>query len=163
MSITKAKTTKPINNGSLYVNQPPSYLNYVINSGLNQGYMTPTISPAEFNFRPSGSMSNGTTYQYLVKNSPGQIGGLLTATNAGSGVVYLKFYDKTSVPTPSTDVPLMRFAVPGNTTMTGAGISISPEGIQFNNGISYVVVSGAADSNSVPVSTGQVMVSYGYR
>lgn len=92
----------------------------------------------------------------------------LQVYNVGSAVAYLKFWDKSSAPDPSdtsgTGTPKMRLLVPHNSG-NGSGfiMPIDPDGIQFDNGIAFAIVTGAADTNETAVPANEIFVNIQYR
>ena len=108
----------------------------------------------------------------VVKSGPATIGSIyfstdpVTAVSLGRGdsTVFLKIYDKATTPNPSSDVPVL--------ILTGAGFSeyssnvsvIEPAGgIAFNSGISFVITSSLADTDSTAIFAGQSVVDIIYR
>jgi hypothetical protein len=101
----------------------------------------------------SSSLSLATQNPTITKAS----GGVLTnvaAFNLNAAPVYLKFYDKATAPA-STDTPVLRYMIPGNTA--GAGFTINPDHT-FVNGISWRLVTGILDnSTGAPTANEQLV------
>lgn len=106
-----------------------------------------------------GANSNNAT---VIKNSAGKLG-FVTASNINASAVYLKFYDKATAPDPSTDTPKLIFIIPGGATGAGTNQNIPAAGLDFANGISFILVTGIADTDNTSVSANQQTISYGYK
>ena len=83
--------------------------------------------------------------------------------NINAAAVHVKFYNKATAPDVSTDVPVWGFSIGGGTAGISANPQIPPEGIYFSAGISYVIVSGAANTNSTDVTAANVTVNGAYK
>lgn len=106
-----------------------------------------------------GANSNNAT---VIKASAGKLG-FVSASNINASAVYLKFYDKATAPDPSTDTPKLIFIIPGGATGAGTNQAIPDAGIDFKNGISFILVTGIADTDNTAVSASQQTISYGYK
>ena len=120
--------------------------------------------------KPSSTGANGTTpYKLIslattnanvVKASGGNLYSIV-AIGLTSTVRYLKLYNKATVPTVGTDVPLMTIPVPANTQ--GAGIAIPfSMGVNFPLGIAIAITSGLADNNTGAILANDVVVNLTY-
>lgn len=96
---------------------------------------------------PSSAANTNPT---VVKASAGSVYSV-NCTNASAAVRYLKFYDKAVAPTVGTDTPVLTLAIP-----VGA-FSINLGGFPFAAGISYGIVTGAADNNTTAGSAGDIL------
>lgn len=86
---------------------------------------------------------------------------VVSAIGLTSTVRYLKFYDNNVAPTVGTDTPVLTIPVPANTQ--GAGIVIPFNiPILFNDGLSFAITSGSADSDTGAVGAGDVIVNLNY-
>jgi hypothetical protein len=105
----------------------------------------------------SSNLSLATQNPTVAKTS----GGVLTnvaAFNLNAAPVYLKFYDKATAPA-STDTPVLRYMIPGNTA--GAGFTINPDHT-FVNGISWRLVTGIADNSTSATTANEQLVNIEY-
>lgn len=103
--------------------------------------------------------STNTTNATNVKTTAGTLWNV-TAINTLATVAYIKFYDETTAPTVGTDVPV--FVVP--LAVSNAVTTVTfPQGLRFNNGISYAVTGGMADSDTTVVAANQVTFSGTYQ
>jgi hypothetical protein len=96
---------------------------------------------------PSSANTNNAT---VAKASPGTLKSI-DAVNTTGAVIYLKFYNKATAPTVGTDVPLLTIALPAN------GARSVALNVAFSVGISYALVTGAADSDNTAVGAGAVI------
>ncbi len=89
----------------------------------------------------------------LVKSSPGQLLGYYLYNNDQNNPIYVKFYNKATIPIMSGvgpgDVPVMTLPIPAG---AAANVSFNP-GVQFTTGIGIGAVSGVADTNNVNLAT----------
>jgi hypothetical protein len=127
-------------------------------------------TPVPFSPRPNTTGTNGTTPYKLIslattnavslKNSGGNLYSIL-AIGLTSTVRYLKLYNKASVPTVGTDVPVMTIPVPANTQGAGVALAFSI-GVNFPLGIAFAITSGSADSDTGAVGAGDVILNLTY-
>lgn len=96
---------------------------------------------------PSSAANTNPT---VLKGSAGSVYSV-NCTNAAAAVRYLKFYDKATAPTVGTDTPVLTIAIP-----VGA-FSLNLGGFPFATGISYGIVTGAADNNTTAGSAGDIL------
>lgn len=106
-----------------------------------------------------GAATNNAT---VIKATGGKLG-FVSASNVNAAAVYLKFYDKATAPDPSTDTPKLIFIIPGGATGAGTNQPIPAAGINFVNGISFILVTGIGDTNNTAVSANEQTISYGYK
>ena len=128
------------------------------------------LTPVPISPRPNTTGSNGTTpYKLIslattnanvVKPSGGNLYSIV-AIGLSSTVKYLKLYNKATLPTVGTDIPVMTIPIPANTQ--GAGISIPfSMGVNFPLGISIAITAGSADNDSVAILANEVLVNLTY-
>lgn len=112
--------------------------------------MTMLIKPNSCQKTPSAAATTNAT---LVKSSPGYLFAII-ATNTTASVKYLKLYNKASVPTVGTDIPLLTIALP----VSNAPIVIPIDaGMYFNIGLAYAMTGAAADADATALAAGDVV------
>lgn len=117
-------------------------------------------APLVWHSAPYTKISLGTNNASVVKASLGRLSSLV-AINTGSTVRYLKFYDKATNPDPTSDTPVLIYPIPANTG--GAGVVLSlPKPITFQNGISFLIVSGVANNSNAAAAANEVVVTLSY-
>lgn len=112
---------------------------------------------------PFSIISAATINATSVRTMPGMIT-FLALWNVNAAVRFFKLYDLAlgAAPNPAVDVPVLRFGIPGSAT--GGGNNLCPPGgIKFNNGISFVLTTGVADTDVNAVAANELMVSLGHR
>ncbi len=82
------------------------------------------------------------------------------ATNEDATVVYLKFFDQTTVVV-GTTVPDLTIPVPVDTTGDHIDIFI-PGGLLFSTGINIIATTGAADNDTTGPGANELIVNIGY-
>lgn len=93
----------------------------------------------------------------VVKASAGIVT-LIHASNVDSTDAYIKLYNKATAPSVGSDTPVAAFIVPPG------GVLIQPNfPLEFSTGISFVIVEGAANTNSDGVDSAQVTVTTQYK
>lgn len=97
-----------------------------------------------------------------VKASAGTLY-MLCVFNTNAAARYCKFYNKASAPTVGTDTPVLVFTIPGNTAGSGFVVPIPAQGIAFSTGIAFALTTGAADADTGPVASAEIVVSYAYK
>lgn len=99
---------------------------------------------------PSSAASNNAT---VAKATGGNLTTVL-GFNATAGVKYLKLYNKATAPAPATDAALLKLviALPPTTAF-----AFNFAGIIFPDGISYALVTGAADADNTAVAAADVL------
>jgi len=110
---------------------------------------------------PATYVSAASTNATNLKASAGKIG-MLTVGNVNAAARYLAIYDKATTPVPGTDVPVLKFIIPGNTAGAGTNIPIPDGGLNFNNGISWSLGTGAALLDNNAVAASEITVNFGY-
>jgi hypothetical protein len=101
-------------------------------------------------------ISTADTNATLVKASPGRVKNY-QIYNGNNAIRYFKFYDKATAPTVGTDIPVQRIPLPPNAwTIFG-----TDDGLRFEQGISYGIVTGAADNNTTATGT-DIQVNIGF-
>lgn len=117
-------------------------------------------APLIWHSAPYTKISTADNNASVVKASLGRLSSLV-AINSGSQIRYLKFYDKTTAPNPATDTPVLIYPIPANTG--GAGIVLPlPKPITFQNGISFLIVSGVANNSNTAAVANEVVVTLSY-
>lgn len=103
--------------------------------------------------------SAATTNATSVKASAGRIF-VLTATNNGAAVCFLKLYNKASAPTVGTDTPVAVMSIPAN------GVPLVLEygalGLQFSTGIAFAITNLVGDADTTAIAAGQVKLMMSY-
>ena len=95
----------------------------------------------------------------VVKASAGVLS-FVHATNNLTTEAYLKFYNKATAPDVSTDTPVCVAIIPPN----DSGVILNPNiPIEFSTGIGFVIVGGAANTDSTAVGAAQVVVYCQYK
>lgn len=137
---------------------PPAMLPafQAINSTAANAQCTNTpLTPTAATNLTSAATTNATS----VKASAGRIF-VLSATNNGAAVCFLKLYNKASAPTVGTDVPVQVMSIPAN------GVPLMLEfgalGLQFTTGIAYAITNliGDADTTAIAANQVKLMMSY---
>lgn len=125
-----------------------------ITAGLPSVLTAKTSGGLTIHSAVSGASTNATS----VKGSAGQLYNLI-ATNNGTGVAYLKIYDKATAPTVGTDTPAIRIMLPA-----GGGARLPDNfGLPMASGLAYGITAGAADNDTTAVSAAQVLVNLFYK
>ena len=104
-----------------------------------------------------------TTNATVVKAASGVVG-WVAAISTNTEIVYLRFYDSATTPNPASSTNARpSLPVPASATGSGFAISFGNQGMQFINGISFVVTGGdGSDTDNVAAVTG-VFITIGYR
>lgn len=106
-------------------------------------------------------ISLGSANATVVKASPGQVFSW-NMSNINAAPAYVKIYDKATTPVVGTDIPKLTITLPGSAA--GAlNISDLLEPAFFSNGISFAIVTGAADNNNTGVAAGDVVINLMYQ
>src|SRR4051812_21784160 len=96
--------------------------------------------------------SLATTNATVVKTTPGSVSDIVVA-NANAAIRYLKLYDLARVPLPATDTPYITLTMAANGLQT---VYAPPNPPKFVNGISYVIVTGKADTDATAVAADDI-------
>ena len=112
-------------------------------------------------YTPGHLVSAATTNATSVKASAGTLGHV-SASNVNAAARYLKFYNKASAPTVGTDVPVLTYIIPGNTSGAGTNIPLPPQGIAFSTGIAFAITTEATDAGSTAVAASEIVINYGW-
>jgi hypothetical protein len=98
--------------------------------------------------------SLATTNEQLIQSGKSVLLSLM-ASNLSAAVLYLKLYNKRTVPVPATDIPIMVIPIPpaGFITVQTAGL-----GPVFELGLGVAITGGTADNDVTAVAAGQVKV-----
>ena len=101
----------------------------------------------------SAASTNATS----VKAAAGQVY-VIALGNNGASAAYLKLYNKASVPTVGTDIPVATYLVPAG------GNLIAPfrGGKPFTAGIAYAITGAGGDSDATAIAANQVTGSLEY-
>lgn len=97
-----------------------------------------------------------------VKASAGQVFGWVI-TNTSASPRYVKFYNTSGTPTAGSGTPELRIMVPGNTSGAGIVAAEFTNGIAFNMGIGFTIVSGPTDADPSNISANEVIVNVLYK
>lgn len=104
-------------------------------------------------------VSAATANSTVVKSQTASLfGWCIYNTNAAAR--YVKLYDSATAPTAGTK-PKMTILVPGASAGAGNNL-ISDIGIPFNQGIAFVTVTGAADSDATSVGVNDLIINFLY-
>lgn len=76
----------------------------------------------------------------------------VTGYNAAAAVRYLKLFNKATTPAPGTDTPFMTISL-GPT----AAFNIPLDGLTFQTGLGYGLVTGSADNNNTAVTAADIV------
>lgn len=103
--------------------------------------------------------SAATTNETLVKGSAGQVYGVV-ALNLGTGVSYLKLYNKATQPAPGSDAPVQTYPIPSGE----GGLSLQfPAGLAFATGIGIAITGAAGDNDTTAIAAGEVLVNLQFK
>lgn len=102
-------------------------------------------------------ISAASTNPTLVKGSAGVLYGI-SAYNVGAAVVFLKFYNKATLPTVGTDTPVWTVAI-GPSQQVNVDFV---QGLAFSAGIGFGITNLVADNDATIIAANQVtgMVAY---
>lgn len=129
----KASGTSPATtDSSLTVTQSPNY-----------------AASAAAHYLTTAATTNGTS----VKTSAGAVFEL-DVTNLSAATVYLKLYNKASVPTVGTDNPIVIIPIAANTTFVQ---EFGQYGKRFTGGIAYAITGAAAISDTTAITAGNLV------
>jgi hypothetical protein len=109
---------------------------------------------------PATYISTASDNDTLVRAGATKLG-FIIAGNSNAAARYIKFFDKATAPVSGTDTPVMTIRVPP----TGAGavaIALPDGGAQFNLGLGFNMVTGAALNDSGAVALSDVQLTLGY-
>lgn len=89
---------------------------------------------------------------------------MLVLSNTATTRRYVKLYDKATAPTAS-DTPVQRYEIPlaAANSSSVVVVPIPEEGLTFNNGIGFRIVTVQADSDSTEATAGDVIVNWALR
>jgi hypothetical protein len=77
-----------------------------------------------------------------------------TGYNAAATVRYIKFYNKVSAPTVGTDTPVLTYAAAPTAAFN---VQLPEEGLYFNLGLGFGIVTGSGDSDTTAPSANDVV------
>jgi len=104
--------------------------------------------------KPSAYLAAATINATVVNAGPT----LLSAwfiRNLAAANRFVKLYDKATAPDPTTDVPAAIFGLP----TSGFSDECVPEGIFFKNGLSFVMVTGAVNTDKTVCAANDVILN----
>ena len=107
----------------------------------------------------SAIVPNNTT-AVVVKASPGQIYAI-DATNNSATIAYLKIYNATSA-TAGSGTPYARIMIPAAAT-GGTVLTRFPVGDVYSTGITYIVTTGIADTDTAAPAASTYIVNIHYK
>jgi hypothetical protein len=126
------------------------------------GTVTANLAPTTTGgLTTSMTISAATTNATSVKASAGQVYGIY-CSNINAAVRYLKLFNKASAPTVGTDVPVLVFAIPGNTAGAGFAIEFS-NGVAFGTGIAFCLTTGVTTADTGAVAANEQVVNLLYK
>ncbi len=111
---------------------------------------------ASMHHKVSAASNNATN----VKSSAGTVYGI-TGFTIDATPVYLKLYNKATVPTVGTDTPVLVVSFEQGTGAIPASYQF-PKGLAFSAGISYGIVTGMTDADNTPVVASEVVINIQY-
>lgn len=89
----------------------------------------------------------------LIKTGPTQVYKINIYNNAAYAV-FLKLFNKATVPAAGTDTPVLIIGIPA--TATGASVVVDLDGINFPLGLGYAITKLIADSDTTVVVTNDI-------
>lgn len=95
----------------------------------------------------------------VAKASAGVLRSLYLA-NAGASPAYVKFYNKATAPAVASDVPVAVYLVPAGVAQN---VNLPLDGVTYSAGISFVMVTGSANTDATEVPAGEITLSGSYR
>lgn len=107
---------------------------------------------------PSNINSAANTNATVVKGSAGTLYNI-GASNTGITAVFIKLYNKATVPTVGTDVPVLTLVVPANGNVD---FDLGPMGHRFATGIGLAITNQAADTDTTAIAASNVKVLTSY-
>ena len=109
---------------------------------------------------PSSTIIPNNTTAVVVKNTPGQVYGIECFNNSAT-IAYIKVYDATTA-TAGSGTPVARYMCPSSTS--GAGFVVSYQiGRAFTSGITYIMTTGIADSDTAAPAANTYIVNVYYK
>lgn len=169
-AVGSAPTENPIGTGGLYQASQSAVDTgdrTAIQTDAYGNLLTVARASATEGCTPYSLIGANTANLTAITDGPTQVcGGVITNINAA--VMYVKFYDKATAPDPSacsanSDCPVLRFAIPGDTTGAGVAIPISSLGIKFTTGLGMSITTGVADTDETAVAANEVIVNLWYK
>jgi hypothetical protein len=116
--------------------------------------VSPSIGGAPLAARIMSAATNNAT---LVKAGTSKVVGLMLS-NSTASAQYVKLFDKATAPTVGTDVPKLTIQLPAN----GVVHVFPPDGIAFNLGLGYGIVTGVGDTDNTATAANAVTGSILY-
>lgn len=171
VTVDGSATTQPVS-GSVSVSALPALAAGSNNIGdvdvasISAG--TNLIGDVGIQGRTTGGLTAHSKLDYVntpvdVKSSAGTVYAL-TVFNMTASPFYIKMYDVAGSVNRASHTPVLRFAVPGNATSSGAGFVFNvPQGIAFSNRIQYAITTGVADTDTSGISSGNAVVNIAYK
>jgi hypothetical protein len=130
-------------------------LGYVTIAGAGSVRLDSAASLGANNFL--NFVSAATTNSTLVKAGATAVN-VITASNNGATVAYLKLYNKATAPTVGTDAPIGTILIPINGTVTVSG----PFSMRAATGLGFGITGGAAITDTTAVALSQVTLMINY-
>ena len=109
---------------------------------------------------PYHYVSGASVNQNLVKGAAGTLYNVV-AMNQNVNQRYLKLFDKSSTPSPGTDIPRQTYMIPGASAGAGAVIPM-PVGMLFGSGIGFAITANISDLDATAVGASDVVVNLAY-
>lgn len=142
------------------------YLSKLLASGVSSLTFLETIADetTETNagYTYGSILSDAGLNKTVIKPGPGKLA-QFDASSINDTPVYIKIYDKATVPDETIDTPVYRYLTPGRTSGAGTNPQWPSGGINFINGISLLMTKDSADTGNTGVDAGEVIANYGYR
>jgi hypothetical protein len=164
-TVTTVTTVSTVTAVTAITNALPAGTNLLGKVGIDQTTpgttnATQSIAGTTGGYTPGSFLSTAAVQATVIKASAGNLY-KLNFTNIGATPVYVRLYNQTTTPA-STDTPVYRFTVPGNTA--GAGIiETFPAGLTFATGIGFRCTGAIADNDTTVLSANTVIGSWAFK
>ncbi|GGY03828.1 hypothetical protein [Paludibacterium paludis] len=99
------------------------------------------------------------TNSTLVRSSPVNLGGGMIY-NPSAADIWLKLYNKTSIPVPATDTPVLTVRVPANQQVNLSAL-LPAVGLRLPSGLAYSVTAAAAKTDATAIAAGAIIELHG--
>lgn len=107
-------------------------------------------------------VATGTNYDRTVVVVGAGVLTALQASNINAAPAYIKLYDLAVVPNPATHTPFATLLIPGSTAGGINDLKVG-KGRAFTAGLAYVIVTGAAVTDTTGVAASEVILNGEYR
>jgi len=167
-------TGNPVKGGAVYHANPPTYGDGQRTDFQATAHGALIVAPGidGFTVTPAAAVGSGATpYHYfgnlstnsvVVKAAPATLYDL-EVFNRNLSARFIHLYDLARTPVPGTDVPVKTLMVPGDSGGTGTGLVRSyPVGVAFRAGLAFALTTGMSDSDSGPISGGDLVLNLDY-